>query len=316
MNLSDFGSYFVGGEAYASFTKEQEWQGSSARALTENPSTGSFVTGQAYIQYFTPRLRNELPPVVLVHGAGMTGACWENTPDQRKGWIHYLIERGFEVHVVDSADIGRSGFNQDHQTDFCSQRSTQEAWSFYRFGKPEHYAARKCFTGQLFPVEHLGNFARFFSPHSINSKRQQAKALIKLLEMLGKSIVIAHGEGGDISFEAACAVPDNLAGLVTIEPNTPPDKLEAMARIPLVIVQGDFLDTDPEWIQRATQWKSIIRQFNRQQQMAQIVNLPSHVGPGNSHFPMMDKNNEACLDKAMLPLIQILMQSSSLERYN
>ncbi|MFK7853947.1 MAG: hypothetical protein AB8B79_07540 [Granulosicoccus sp.] len=311
MNLTDFGSYFVGGEAYASTAIEQEWHDNVSKTLAEDLSSGSFVAGQACIQYFTPRLRNDFPPIVLVQSAGMSGTCWQNTPDQRKGWIHYLIERGFEVHVVESAHIGCSDVNRYGRTEYSTQRSAQEAWSFYRFGKAEHYAARRCFARQLFPIEHLENFARFFSPYSVNSKRQQTKTLIKLLEMLGKSIVIAHGEGADSSFEAACAVPDNLAGLLAIEPHTVSDRLEAMDKIPLVIVQGDYLDTDPEWVQRATQWKTIVRHFNRQQHRAQIVNLPTHVGPGNSHFPMMDKNNEACLDKALLPLVAFLTGSNS-----
>lgn len=33
---------------------------------------------------------------------------WLQTPDNRKGWASYFIERGYEVYIVDVLSVGRS----------------------------------------------------------------------------------------------------------------------------------------------------------------------------------------------------------------
>ena len=55
-------------------------------------------------------------PLVLVHGAGQTGASWMATPDGREGWAPYFVRRGFTTYVVDLPGHGRSGMPRDfHQ---------------------------------------------------------------------------------------------------------------------------------------------------------------------------------------------------------
>jgi pimeloyl-ACP methyl ester carboxylesterase len=48
-------------------------------------------------------------PLVLVHGAGQTGASWLVTPDGREGWAPYFARRGFVTYVVDLPGHGRAG---------------------------------------------------------------------------------------------------------------------------------------------------------------------------------------------------------------
>ena len=43
---------------------------------------------------------------------GLTGACWETTPDGRPGWLHNFLSAGFAVYVLDNVERGRSGFVQ------------------------------------------------------------------------------------------------------------------------------------------------------------------------------------------------------------
>jgi len=46
-------------------------------------------------------------PVVLVHGGYGQGADWISTPDGRRGWASLLVERGYQVYVVDRPGQGR-----------------------------------------------------------------------------------------------------------------------------------------------------------------------------------------------------------------
>jgi hypothetical protein len=45
----------------------------------------AYYVEQAYMQRFVPAERVQEVPVLLVHGGGLTGVCWETTPDGRPG---------------------------------------------------------------------------------------------------------------------------------------------------------------------------------------------------------------------------------------
>ena len=65
-----------------------------------------------YVRYMVPQGADGNPPVVMVHGATLTGKSWETTPDGRMGWDEYFVRRGHPVYVPDQVGRGRSGFNQ------------------------------------------------------------------------------------------------------------------------------------------------------------------------------------------------------------
>jgi pimeloyl-ACP methyl ester carboxylesterase len=50
------------------------------------------------------------PPLVMVHGAGHTGACYRATPDGRPGWASIFAGFGYPVIVPDWPGMGRSGW--------------------------------------------------------------------------------------------------------------------------------------------------------------------------------------------------------------
>ncbi len=70
------GSFFVGGE-----TVEQ------TRAELGDLGPGGHITvNQMYVRYMVPQGGDGNVPVVMVHGATLTGKSWETTPDGRMGW--------------------------------------------------------------------------------------------------------------------------------------------------------------------------------------------------------------------------------------
>ena len=70
-----------------------------------------FSTGPVpvYFERLVPIVETSRPTLVLVHGGGHTGVCYQCTPDGRPGWAHRFVERGFPVVVADLPGMGRSG---------------------------------------------------------------------------------------------------------------------------------------------------------------------------------------------------------------
>ena len=62
-----------------------------------------------YFDALHPTRRTGKPPLVLVHGAAHTGACYLQTPDGRPGWAQNLATLGYPVIVPDWPGVGRSG---------------------------------------------------------------------------------------------------------------------------------------------------------------------------------------------------------------
>ena len=96
------GSFFVGGETVDT----------DARGVGRPGPGGHITVNQMYVRYMVPQGGDGNPPVVMVHGATLTGKSWETTPDGRMGWDEYFVRKGHPVYVPDQVGRGRSGFNQ------------------------------------------------------------------------------------------------------------------------------------------------------------------------------------------------------------
>ena len=68
LELADEGSFFIGGHP----AKSDRPSNATAAA------PGDIMTAQMYVQYRVPRTAN-MPPIVMVHGSGHTGATYETT---------------------------------------------------------------------------------------------------------------------------------------------------------------------------------------------------------------------------------------------
>ena len=78
------GSFFVGGE------KVEQTQGE----LGDLGPGGHITVNQMYVRYMVPQGGDGNLPVVMVHGATLTGKSWETTPDGRMGWDEYFVRKG------------------------------------------------------------------------------------------------------------------------------------------------------------------------------------------------------------------------------
>jgi pimeloyl-ACP methyl ester carboxylesterase len=289
--LSNFGSYFVGGGVLRVSGRAVEEIAFTAQTSYTHDPNGHHAVAGAYVQFFVPDPRREGPPVVLVHGGGMSGAMWETTPDGRPGWLHGLLTRGHEVHVIDNVERGRAGWVPGLWEGQAILRTMEEAWSLFRFGPPEGFATRQPFDGQRFPIDHLETFARQFVPRWTSTTALQVKALSALLTRLGRARLIAHSQGAAVAASAMAAAPERVATLVAIEPSGFTPVAPGAACPPVHIVCGDFLGCDPLWQRLHASWRDLA---STHEGVALVPLARAH--PGTSHMPMMDRGSEALLE--------------------
>ena len=73
--------------------------------------TGPIMERQMYVEYRFPAKVTQKYPIVMIHGAAQTGTNFTGTPDGRKGWAEFFVEKGYAVYVVDQPTRGRSAWS-------------------------------------------------------------------------------------------------------------------------------------------------------------------------------------------------------------
>ena len=223
--------------------------------------------------------------------------------------MHLLLQRGYEVHVIDNVERGRSGFAPGHWPHGPIMRTMEETWDLFRIGSRDNFAKRASFPGSQFPVEAIDALARSIVPRWLSTNPLQVDGLCAVLRKTGPAILICHSQGGEISSDAASRIPELVEGIIGIEPSSFRDEARSFRNIPLVFLKGDYLDRQERWIARNKEWDSIAAGINRIGGMARVVDTVSEVSPGGSHNLMMDRHNEECLDVALEALGKFLAES-------
>src|SRR5262245_6019488 len=77
--------------------------------LAWSGGSGHIAVNQMYVQYKVPP--SSRVPVVMVHGADLSGKSYETTPDGRMGWEEYFVRKGHAVYLPDQISRARSGFD-------------------------------------------------------------------------------------------------------------------------------------------------------------------------------------------------------------
>jgi len=292
--LKDFGSYTVGGRLHHVTTGTPQTVQFTRTASYDVDPRGHFAVEHAYVQYFIPENRNFEPPIVFVHGGGMSGSCWDTTPDGRPGWLHLALDRGYEVHVIDNVERGRAGFAPGLWEGEPMLRSLEEAWVLFRIGTRDGFATRTPFEGQRFPVAHFDALTRSFVPRWLGTTDLQVGALCDVLKHTGPAIVICHSQGGEVSFDAHQQVGHLMQQTIALEPSGYPENANALGATQLTICSGDYLDCDPQWTARQNAWRKLAAKSD------QVTHIEStSIGSGNSHMLMMDSNAKALFTAAI-----------------
>jgi predicted esterase len=296
------GSFFVGGEKV-----EQ-----TAGELGDLGPGGHITVNQMYVHYMVPQGGDGNVPVVMVHGATLTGKSWETTPDGRMGWDEYFVRKGRAVYVPDQVGRGRSGFNQALLNDVRAgskaatelpiwlRFSDEGVWPNFRFGS----TAGQPFSDSQFPVTAIDELSKQAVPDMFRGTTSTStiKALSELAAQLNGAVVMGHSQSGVFPLAATLLNPAVMKGLVLVEPGSCPatytaDEIKALASVPILIVFGDHRDNPtgipalPNWQARFELCQALIGRIKSAGGQAEMLAPPDRAIRGNSHMIMQDKNN-------------------------
>jgi hypothetical protein len=286
------------------------------------PAGQTFHGGHAYVQYQIPPNARRLP-LVLWHGGGQMGKCWESTPDGREGYQTIFLRRGFSVYILDQPSVGRAG---NTATPFPTPPDVpafadQGLFMAFRLGPryPEFY------PGVQFPrdPESMNQYLRQTTPTTgPGSANLAVDAVAALFGKIGEGVLVTHSASGGPGWRAAIA-SDKVRAVVSYEPvgfvfpddGTAPAPLvtpggtstpvvvpladfKKLTRIPIQLVFGDNIPTAASpyarqdlWFRSYTVAKQFVDSVNAHGGDAQLLHLPEIGVYGNTHFPFSDLNN-------------------------
>jgi pimeloyl-ACP methyl ester carboxylesterase len=297
------GSFFVGGEKADQTDVE----------LGNLGPAGHIAVNQMYVRFMVPQDGADNVPVIMVHGATLSGKSWETTPDGRIGWDEYFVRKRHPVYVPDQVGRGRSGFNQAVFNNVRAGKaavadqpalfrfSDEVVWPNFRFGA----TAGVPFGDSQFPVTAVDELAKQGVPDAsrlLPTPNPTFKALSDLATELKGAVVMGHSQSGPFPLETALLNPASTKALVLVEPGRCPDtytddQIKVLATVPILVVFGDHRDvatgisTRPSWQLSFEGCQALLARVKAAGGDTQMLS-PAETGiRGNSHMIMQDRNN-------------------------
>jgi pimeloyl-ACP methyl ester carboxylesterase len=297
------GSFFVGGE-----------KADQTEVELGNLGPGGHITvNQMYVRFMVPQDGAGNVPVIMVHGATLTGKSWETTPDGRMGWDEYFVRKRHPVYVPDQVGRGRSGFNQAVFNNVRAGKaaatdqpamfrfSDEVVWPNFRFGSKPGAP----YPDSQFPVAAVDELAKQGVPdvsRLLPTPNPTFRALSELATQLNGAVVMGHSQSGPFPLETALLNPAATRSLVLVEPGRCPDsytdsQIKVLATVPILVVFGDHRDTPtgisarPSWQLSFEGCQALIGRVKAAGGDALMLS-PAETGiRGNSHMIMQDKNH-------------------------
>ncbi len=305
--LAQRGSFLVGGESVARTPAQL------STIFDAPPSEDGHITvNQMYVDYMVPREATGVP-VVMLHGATLSGKTYDTTPDGRMGWYEYFVRQGHPTYVPDQISRGRSGFDPAIYNDVRAglrpvsdlpnvfQQADELNWTQFRIGP---FFGQSFEDGQ-FPTEFAAEMSRQAIP-DLNAflpvPNPNHQAMSDLASDIGGAVLMGHSETGAVPLNAAAEDPSDIAGLILVEPGgchfTPwtEEDMQTFTQIPILAVFGDHLDLETglasfSWQDAYESCLQFVAEVNDRGGNATMLYPPDLGINGNSHVLMMDRNN-------------------------
>lgn len=300
--IKEFGSFHVGGrQATLSGYPVTESVFTKGAKPTRVDPNGDFEVEQMYVQYFIPVNQKGKYPLLMWHGGGLTGVCWDTKPDGNPGWMQFFSKAGHAIYVSDAVERGRASWARFPEI-FPGPaffRTKKEAWEIFRIGPKDSYdtdpAKRVAHPGMRFPTRSFDQFVKQFVPRWTVNDAVTQKAYDALVQKMGPSVVMVHSQAGNFGFHAALAAPDKVKAVIAIEPAgapAPGPELDKLKGIPMLIIWGDYIDTQEVWVRQQPASVNFAKDLNARGGKVDWIDLPKVGIKGNDHMIMMDDNSD------------------------
>ena len=248
---------------------------------------GTVVNGmQMYVEHWIPTSVRHPYPVVLIHGGYGQGTDWISTPDGRRGWASHLLEQGYRVYVVDRPGQGRNPYHPYLHGTFDAQAPTFERARSIVLGTTPQLHTQWPGNGDVADpaiAQVAASLGQPMANNTITLDVWRTRGAL-LLDDIGPSILITHGDGAVFAAVTAGARPALVKGIVAAEPRS----LTTLANVPLAIVTAEVSSSDAIGAALATS----LRQAGLR---VEHIRLAERGIRGNGPMVMMEKNNREAL---------------------
>lgn len=171
--------------------------------------------GQVYVEHWIPTEVRHPYPVVLIHGGYGQGSDWIGTPDGRRGWATLLLEQGYKVYVIDRPGQGRGPYYPFLHGLFDRQAQTFEK-AAAMIGKSSQWPGSGKANDPAV-VQLAASLGQPMPNSPMTQSLWRTRGAI-LLEEIGPSILLSHGDGAAFAWATAIDKPDLVKGIVAVEP--------------------------------------------------------------------------------------------------
>lgn len=264
---------------------------------------GHVVVDNIYATYQYPVDQRYPYPILFNSGGGHTARFYDTTPDGREGWLTTFLREGFATYGVDRVNTGRSG------TDICTINAVrlgrapvrdlpainryafESSWVTFRWG-PKY---GEPYPDTQFPIEAAANYY----PQTISTyrdpqeTRKSVEAFAALIDKINTPVILeTWSSSGLLGYLTAIERPDKVKGILAVESSVtafddiPADKLNILARIPIIIIIGDRA---PDRVEASRKFEKKMKALGGD---VTIDVLPEAGIYGNGHTLGLEKNNK------------------------
>ncbi|MGA2882252.1 MAG: alpha/beta fold hydrolase [Bryobacteraceae bacterium] len=190
------------------------WVGTEAKKMPY----GSIVAGQMYVQYLFPAQVRHQYPVVLVHGGGGQGTHYMGLGNGKPGWVHYYLQEGYKVYLVDRQGHGRAPYHPD-ALGAIGPLLTFDTVTGDFMRAVNNPNRRWMGTGDAGDplVDHFQAGQNSPPADNVMAHRLWASRGAEMLDKIGPAIIQVHSAGGPFSWLVANERPNLVKAIVNVE---------------------------------------------------------------------------------------------------
>jgi pimeloyl-ACP methyl ester carboxylesterase len=172
---------------------------------------GTIVNGgQMFVERWIPAEVRHSYSIVLIHGGYGQGSDWLSTPAGRSGWVTRFLEDGYKVYVLDRPGQGRNPFQPFVHGIFDAQAPT--------FEKVAGELKKNVDDPEVAQV--VASMNQPMATNAVTQELWRSRGAM-LLDDIGPSILVTHGDGDLFARATADARPALVKGVVSVESMEP-----------------------------------------------------------------------------------------------